>query len=77
MNFITGSLDTWDETNPQFAVFELDEETLLPLDYKIYAFDLEIANKSPDVTPVWYNMFDYKETYGLEDISPRSMKSLA
>ena len=48
LNFVTGSIDSWDETNPSFAVFELDQETLLPLDYNIYAFDLETANKTPD-----------------------------
>ena len=23
-NYVTGSIDTWDETNPQFAVIDLD-----------------------------------------------------
>ena len=47
---------------------------MLPVDYNIYAFELEKANEKPDETPKWYNMFDYKLTYGLKDLSPRSMK---
>lgn len=77
LNFVTGSIDTWDDTNPQFAVFELDQDTLLPVDYKIHAFELDKANADPQTPPAWYNMFDYKQTYGIDDLSPRSMKQLA
>ena len=53
LNFIVGSgttyIDGFYESKPQsFSVIHADSKTLLPLQFKTYAFNLERANKFDD-----------------------------
>ena len=75
MNFIVGSTTTYQGKPPSFNVVYLDPETMLPVDYETYAFDLELANSKDEV--VWRKMYDYREAYGIDDLSPKSFLEFA
>jgi len=70
MNFIVGSGTTYQGKPPSFNVMYLDPETMLPVDYESYAFDLEHANKFDE--PKWERKYNYLETYNMPDMSPQS-----
>lgn len=73
-NFITGSLTT--ETDfPCFSVIEVDEEFMVPVNFKIYTMDLDQSNALK--TPVIGYLSDYLEQYQLTDVSPESMYALS
>jgi hypothetical protein len=70
MNFVVGSGTTYQGKPPSFNVMYLDPETMLPVDYESYAFELEHANQFDE--PRWSRKFNYTETYNLPDMSPQS-----
>lgn len=73
LNSIGGSVTPYTNTNPSFAVVEFDALTMLPINMHTYYFDLTTANASSSETPGWSYLHDWKETYGLPDLSPASM----
>lgn len=77
LNSIGGSGTTYEERNPSFAVVEFDALTMLPINMKTYYFDLVTANTIAGDTPGWTFLHDWKETYGLKDLSPASMLDLS
>ena len=70
MNFIVGSATTYHGKPPSFNLIYLDPELMIPLEYESWAFDLDKANSEDK--PTWYRKLNYKEEYGLKDLSPRS-----
>jgi hypothetical protein len=70
MNFIVGSATTYQGKPPSFNVLHLDPETMLPVDFETYAFDLDHANLYDE--PKWERKFNYTETYNMKDLSPGS-----
>lgn len=44
MNFIVGSVTTFQGKPPSYDLIYLDPETMLPVELETYAFDLETAN---------------------------------
>lgn len=70
MNFIIGSVTTYQGKPPSFNVAYLDPETLLPVEFETHAFDLVNANKHDK--PRWFRYLDYKKDYHLRDLSPDS-----
>lgn len=50
---------------------------MLPINMYTHSFDLEAANASDAETPGWAFLHDWKETYGLKDLSPASMLDLS
>ena len=77
LSSIGGSLTTYEDRNPSFAVVEFDAQTMLPLNMKTYYFDLVEANAAAADTPGWTLLHDWKETYELTDLSPSSMLALS
>ena len=75
INFIPGSLTTFKNVNPQFAVMELDAEFLVPLTMQIYS--LNITNANENNNPKWNLLFDYIKDYQMPDLSPDSLFNLA
>ena len=53
---------------PSFSVVYLDPDTMLPLNFETYAFDLDFAN-THDLEK-WDLMWNFKDTYNLTDLSP-------
>lgn len=56
-------------------ILDIDQETGLPINAYTYAMDVEKANE--EGFPTWELIHDYKGTYGVTDMSPRSMKQLS
>ena len=76
LNLIVGSATTYQGKPPSFDLLYLDPDTMLPVDIETYAFDLEGANKD-DSAAVWKLHTDYRNDYGLADLSPSSFKALS
>ena len=77
MNSVGPSLTPYTDKNPSFSVVEFDALTMLPINMKTYYFDLVTANAISGDTPGWTLLHDWKETYGLKDLSPASMLDLS
>jgi len=45
VNYIVGSVTTEHHRPPSFAVIYLDPNSLVPVEYETYVFDLDYANK--------------------------------
>jgi hypothetical protein len=62
--------------NPGYGVLTIDKETMLPMNFEIYAMDLVKANASG--TPTWEVTTDYVKDYELKNnnVSPDSMYDL-
>lgn len=75
MNFIVGSVTTYQGKPPSYDLIYLDPETMLPVDLEVYAFDLETANKND--TTNWNLYLDYRRDYNMSDLSPSSFLSLS
>jgi hypothetical protein len=70
MNFVGGSVTTFLGLNPSFYQYDVDAETLLPLNYKSYFFNITAANLG---NPNWTYLHDYLEEYDIPDLSPDSL----
>ena len=57
-------------------MIDFDEEYMVPLNIHTYYMNLTEANAHPDSEPVWEELHDMVEEYGLEDMSPTSMNDL-
>lgn len=65
---VCGGVTNWGG-QPSFCVYELDTETLLPVERYTYAFNLSLANADGKIT--WVpNYTDFKRDYSLKDLSP-------
>lgn len=62
--------------NPAFAVIDTDSETMLPLNYQMWAMNLTEANKEGG-EPFWEIFVDYRAEYEMEDMSPDSLYKVA
>lgn len=63
-----------DGKNPSFTTFDLDAETMLPVEKTTFYFNLAKANQ--EGTPTWESV-DHRTEFELEDLSPTSMMNLA
>ena len=60
---VCGGVTTWGG-QPAFCVYEIDMETLLPLNRYTYSFDMDRANKENEIT--WIaNFTDFRRDYSL------------
>jgi len=71
---VHGSVTTYVNRDPQFYVFEWDEEVMVPVNIHVYTFDINEANKNGK--PRWYKQHDFINKYNLKDLSPSSMAKL-
>ena len=68
MSYIIGSATTYQGKPPSFSIMYVDPVTMLPVDYEVWAFDLEHANAKDE--PKWSRYLNAREEYHLEDLSP-------
>ena len=68
---VGGSVTTYTEQNPSYMIIEFDQQTMLPVNMYVYYMDIDKANA--EGKPTWELLHDYKSSYGLTDLSPRSM----
>lgn len=75
INFIAGSLTTYTDKNPSFTLIEIDEEFMVPVNFKTYYYDVLRANKEGKIT--WELFHDFKTYYGLKDLRPDELAAFA
>jgi sphingomyelin phosphodiesterase len=75
VNYVDGSLTTYTNKNPSFSVIEIDEEFLVPVNFKTYYYEIPRANKEGKIT--WELLHDFHNYYGMKDMSPDSIEALA
>ena len=67
VHYTTGSLTTFESVYPTFRVFELDEETMLPV--KIHTYKLDINSENPK----WEFDHTLPEYFNLTDLRPKNI----
>lgn len=68
-------MTTYTYKNPSFAVIEIDEEYMIPVNIKTYFLNITKANMEGKAT--WELMIDYKVDFEMEDLSPDSFYKIA
>ena len=61
--------------NPAFALIEVDEATMLPINYQIYGIDLDEANRKGVAD--WKLLIDYVKDYNMTEMSPNGLLDLS
>lgn len=74
---ITPSLTTYSDQNPSFRIYEVDKETLYPVDYHQYRLLLSSANRNLTNKPMFDMVYSAKNLYDMQDLSPASYAKLA
>ena len=74
-NSIMAPSTTYKGKNPSFAVYEIDEETMLIVNITTYYFNITKANE--ENKPEWEPYHNILQTYGMADASPRSFEGFA
>lgn len=70
-SLVAGSGTSGDTRNPSFTVIEYDKEFMVPINIETYYMNLSEANSGKE--PEWKVLHDFKDEYGLKDLSPSSM----
>lgn len=71
---VCGSITTWTGSNPSFCVYEVDAETMLPIERTTMAFDIDKANTQRSVE--WIQYTNWRREYEMTDLSPSSYHTL-
>ncbi|XP_022899980.2 sphingomyelin phosphodiesterase-like [Onthophagus taurus] len=72
-----GSVTTISNLNNNYKVFSVDPTNFELLDYEVWSMNVTEANLTPELNPVWFKLYSFKEEYGVEDLSPASIRDLA
>lgn len=73
-SWVGGSVVSYQMLYPTFTVVELDKEEMIPLEIESYWFDIDESNKQNK--PIWKHYHNFKQDYGLKDLSPAEMLRL-
>lgn len=71
-----GSITPYSDINPNYKVYEVDAESSEILNYDSYIYNITEANLTPDQRPVWYKLYNFKEAYPVERMTPQNMDYL-
>lgn len=74
--FMPASLTTYSRRNPSFRVYDIDYDTLLPVDYTEYRLNLEKWNNLPDENIEWDLAYTFSKEYNLPDATNESYEKL-
>jgi len=74
--FMASSLTTYSQRNPSFRIYEIDLDTLLPIDYNEYRLNLGKWNNSPNDNIEWDLAYTFSKEYKLDDASYESYARL-
>ncbi|GLV41289.1 uncharacterized protein CBL_04813 [Carabus blaptoides fortunei] len=65
-----GSFTSYVNVNPNYKLYDISPTTWEVTDFHAWTFNLTEANQNyPDLEPVWYKLYSFKEAYGLESMS--------
>ena len=69
---MAGSATTFTKKNPSFSLVEIDEEFMIPLNFKTYFFNISNAELNPS-SAKWEYLHDMVDHYNMQDLSPDSI----
>ena len=75
LNFIAPSATPYTDKNPSFTLIEIDEEFMVPVNFKTYYYSIEQAKAEGKIS--WSILHDFRTYYGLKDLRPDEMYRLA
>lgn len=67
VNYVSGSLGTYMGVNPSVRIYTMHAQYHIPLSFKIYEFDLDIANSG---NPVFREYTDFMHEFKMKSLSP-------
>ncbi|XP_047526011.1 sphingomyelin phosphodiesterase 1-like [Pieris napi] len=71
-----GSASAYSNNNVNYKIAVLDPNNYNPISISNYVYNLTEANLTPNRRPHWFKLYDFKNTYGVKDLSPNSMNEL-
>nr|CAD7195607.1 unnamed protein product [Timema douglasi] len=75
--FNGGSGTTYSDVNTNYKVYTVDPSTWYALDSESWVFNLTEANLRPDHSPDWFKLYSFREEYGVKNLLPAQLDSLA
>ncbi|XP_050664348.1 sphingomyelin phosphodiesterase-like isoform X2 [Leptidea sinapis] len=71
-----GSLTAYTNYNPNYKIARFDSTTYEPTNIINYIYNLTEANLTPNRRPHWFELYDVKNTFGIQDLKPATMSNL-
>ncbi|XP_044598927.1 sphingomyelin phosphodiesterase-like [Cotesia glomerata] len=71
-----GSLTPYANLNPNYKVYEADNNSYVVQDIETWMYNLTEANENFLKRPNWFKSYSFKEAYNLEDLSKNSLNQL-
>ena len=65
---IAPSLTTYTDKMPQFRVYDVDDDSKVPVDYTQYFLNLTKANMNSDDTPIWEVLYKATEGFKIKNL---------
>ncbi|XP_066246927.1 sphingomyelin phosphodiesterase-like [Euwallacea similis] len=62
--------------NSDYRIYDVDSTNLTVTDYSEYTFNLTDANLDSKTSPNWYQLYSFKDAYGLPDLTFKSLGNL-
>nr|CAD7441275.1 unnamed protein product [Timema bartmani] len=83
--FNGGSGTTYSDVNTNYKVYTVDPSTWVryyftfqyALDSESWVFNLTEANLRPDLSPDWFKLYSFRQDYGVKNLLPAELDSLA
>ncbi|CAH0605808.1 unnamed protein product [Chrysodeixis includens] len=71
-----GSVTSYTNYNLNYKIIDFNGATYAPESILNYVYNLTEANLTPNRPPHWFQLYDMKNTFGLTDLSAKSMDNL-
>lgn len=74
--FNGGSVTPFSNLNPNYKAYSMGSANYDILDSETWIYNLTEANLKGNATPNWFKLYSFKDTYGVESLSPTSLDRL-
>ncbi|XP_038220094.1 sphingomyelin phosphodiesterase-like [Zerene cesonia] len=71
-----GSATAYINYNLNYKIATFGPQNFEPLSINSYIYNLTEANLTPGKRPHWFQLYDLKNTYGIQDLSPTTLNNL-
>ncbi|GBP60803.1 Sphingomyelin phosphodiesterase [Eumeta japonica] len=72
----SGGATAYSHYNLNYKVVTVDTITYEPMDIENYIYNLTEANFTPERRPHWFRLYDFRTTFGINNLSAASMDDL-
>lgn len=62
--------------NPSYRLYTVEPNTFEVIDLDTFTFNLTEANLTPNQPPEWFKAYNFREAFGVEDLSPHTLSKL-